>query len=183
MYSSKTATIYKGENGVCAKGENINIIPYDEANKIYKNMYGEDMPKKGFTTYEISSLYYHNYDYNDSLNSFVELKCGACGGICTYGGNTVHINKIKSAYTIGDNLIIDVYYLNANNLTESNSKLKLISFSTKTHKDVTIDAEDLEGAKKEIEEKHLDKLDVYEVVFTKKDGNYIFKSLSSKTGE
>ena len=38
----------------------------------------------------------------------------------------------------------------------------------------------IKAAEKEIEDKYLDKLDVYEVIFTKKDGNYIFKSLTKK---
>ena len=38
----------------------------------------------------------------------------------------------------------------------------------------------IKTTREEIEEKYLDKLDVYEVVFAKKDGNYIFKSLTKK---
>ena len=176
---------YKGQYGVCYEDRGTTLIPYDEANKIYKSMYGENMPKKGFTTLKYG-FYYNFYDYNESLNSFVQLECGGCGGAC---GGYIGINKIKSAYTIEDNLVIDVYYYNGGidwgykiiNVNTSKGHLDLdatkvdVDFSNGPELDKVIKA-----AEKEIEEKYLDKLDIYEVVFTKKDGNYIFKSLTKK---
>ena len=176
---------YKGQNGVCYEDIGTTLIPYDEANKIYKSMYGENMPKKRFNTLNYG-FYYNFYDYNESLNSFVRLECGGCGGAC---GGYININKIKSAYTIEDNLVIDVYYYNGGidwsnkyfNVNTSKGHIDLES--TKTKVDFSIGPEldkVIKAAEKEIEEKYLDKLDVYEVVFTKKDGNYIFKSLTKK---
>lgn len=177
-----TAGSYKGKYGVCYEDKGTNLIPYDEANKIYKEMYGTDISKKGFTT---GGFYYNFYDYNESLNSFVQLECGGCGGAC---GPTLHINKIKSAYTIEDNLVINVYYYSegvydTNYIHVSTSKgylnLKVSEKKIDPANGVETD-EIIKEAEKEIEEKYLDKLDVYEVVFTKKDGNYIFKSLTKK---
>ena len=172
---------YKGQYGVCYEEHGTSLISYDEANKIYTSMYGTDMPKKGFTT---RGFYYNFYDYNESLNSFVELNCGGCGGAC---GPTLHINKIKSAYTLDDNLFIDVYYfsdgVDGNYIYVSTSKgnLKLKASEKKIDPANGVEADEIiKEAKSEIEEKYLDKLDVYEVVFTKKDGNYIFKSLTKK---
>lgn len=172
---------YKGQNGYCYEDKGTSLIPYDEANKIYKELYDEDMPKKGFTTY---GFYYNFYDYNESLDSFVYLECGGCGGAC---GPNLNINKIKSAYTIDDNLVIEVYYFDGgvdNNYIYVNTSKGYLNLKTSEKKidpanGVEAD-EVIKEAKKEIEEKHLDKLDVYEVVFTKKDGNYIFKSLTKK---
>lgn len=176
---------YQGEYGVCYKDKEAAIIPYDEANKIYTDMYGTDMPKKGFNTSNVSGMYYNFYDFNETLNSFVELECGACGGSC---GNALTINKIKSAYTIGDNLVIDVYYfyttkLNTGVTASSEGGYKEEEYkllSTTKNAGIRLESKDLESAKKEIEEKYLDELDVYEVVFTKKDNDYIFKSVSKK---
>ena len=183
--SKYNSSAYQGEYGVCYKDKEATIIPYDEANKIYTSMYGTDMPKKGFNTSNVSGMYYNFYDYNDSLNSFVQLECGGCGGAC---GPSLTINKIKSAYTIGDNLVIDVYYFYTTELRTGvtasleggykEEEYKLLS--TTKNGDIKLESKDLESAKKEIEEKYLDKLDTYEVVFTKKDGNYIFKSLTKK---
>lgn len=172
---------YKGQNGVCYEEHGANLISYDEANKIYKELYDEDMPKKGFTT---SGFYYNFYDYNESLNSFVQLECGGCGGAC---GPNININKIKSAYTVDDSLFIEVYYfsggVNNNNVYVSTSKgylnLKASQIKFEIDNGPEVDKV-IADATKEIEEKYLDKLDVYQVVFTKKDGNYIFKSLTKK---
>ena len=174
---------YKGEYGVCYEDKGTTLIPYDEANKIYKSMYGTDMPKKGFTTKDFG-FYYNFYDYNESLNSFVRLDCGGCGGTC---GPTININKIKTAYTLDDDLFIDVYYLtsivDSDYIYVSTSKghLNLKASEKKIDPTNGVEADEvIKEAKSEIEEKYLDKLDVYEVVFTKKDGNYIFKSLTKK---
>ena len=176
---------YKGQNGVCYEDKGATLIPYDEANKIYKEMYGEDIPKKGFSSSNLG-LYFIMYDYNESLNSFVSLECGGCGGACA---NQININKIKSAYTVDDNLVIDVYHYNGG--IDSNVKHVYV-FTSKGYLNleaskIVIDNiygsevdKAIEAATKEIEEKYLDKLDVYEVIFTKKDGNYIFKSLTKK---
>ena len=176
---------YKGQNGVCYEDIGTTLIPYDEANKIYKSMYGENMPKKGFNTLNYG-FYYNFYDYNESLNSFVRLECGGCGGACF---NQVNVNKIKSADTIGDNLVISVYHYhggvdsNYNYVHISTSKDYLALEASQIKFDPSNGPEVdkvIKAAEKEIEEKYLDKLDVYEVVFTKKDGNYIFKSLTKK---
>ena len=168
---------YKGKNGVCSIDKETNVIPYDEVNKIYKEMYGEDISKEGFATANHLSLFYSFYDYNQSLNSFVQLECGGCGGAC--GADAFTVKKIKNAYTKGDLLIVEVYYnalvLRTTYLSDGEHK------SVSTLKDhIILSSKNIIDAKKEIEEQHLDKLDVYEVVFTKKDENYIFKSLAKK---
>ena len=171
MYSQEYDSYsYKGEYGACYKDKEATIIPYDEANKIYKGMYGEDIPKKGF------NRYYDFYDYNESLNSFVELDCaGGCGGSCA-GPAYLKINKIESAKENDDSVIIRVRYQRPTiNVTDSGIYTVAILYSQ-----IKLDSTDLESAKKEVETKYLDKLDLYEIVFTKKDGNYIFKSLTKK---
>ena len=176
---------YKGQNGVCYEDKGATLIPYEEANKIYKELYGEEIPKKGFNSANLG-LYYIMYDYNESLNSFVQLECGGCGGACS---NQININKVKSAYIVDENLVINVYHYNGG--IDSNVKHVYV-YTSKGYLNleaakIVIDNiygsevdSAIAAAKKEIEEKYLDELDVYEVVFTKKDGNYIFKSLTKK---
>ena len=176
-----TPGAYNGEYGVCYENNGTSLIPYDEANKIYKELYDKDMHKKGFTTY---GFYYNLYDYNESLDSFVQLECGGCGGAC---GPNLNINKIKSAYTIDDNLVIEVYYFDSGvdndyiYVNTSKGHLNLKASEKKIDPTNGVEADEvIKEAKKEIEEKYLDKLDVYDVVFTKKDGNYIFKKKKKK---
>ena len=164
---------YKGENGACYKDKEANLIPYDEANKIYRSMYGEDMPKKGF------SMSYNFYDYNQSLNSFVELGClGGCGGSCA---PFILVNKIESAKETADNVIIRVRDSGGGELVTRELPSGAIGwYFTISGNEIELDSTDFPSAEKEIENKYLDKLDLYEIVFTKKDGNYIFKSLTKK---
>ena len=176
---SKEHMGYKSEYGVCKEERGTSLVSYENANKIYKSMYGTDMPKKGLNSTSISSLYYKFYDYIESLDSFAEIECGGCGGACG-GVEPISITKTKSANIKNNELVVEVYHniLELNNGVDRNGNYKFVT-TIKDH-NIKLDSKDIESAKKEIEEKHLDKLDVYEVKFTKKDGNYIFKSFIKK---
>jgi len=172
---------YKSDYGVCTDEHGTSIISYEDVNKIYKEMYGLDMPKKGVNSTSVSGLYYKFYDYIESLDSFAIIECGGCGGGCGTNGNEFFdINKLKSAYTKGDSLIIEVYHdiLEFKTAVDRDGEYKYVS--TTKNWNIKLSSKNVDDAKQEIEEKHLDKLDVYEVEFSKKDGNYIFKSLTKK---
>ena len=124
--------VYVGEYGVCTNGENTYVISYEDANKVYKEMYGTEMPKKGFTTVNFGGQFYHFYDYIEELDSFVALKCGACGGSC--GEPEDKSYELKTATLTGNELVIVVNYDNSE----------------------------------------------YEILFTKNNNNYIFKSFGKK---
>ena len=172
---------YLTDNGVCEKDKERNIISYEEANKTYKEMFGIDMSKSGVNTgkAQIGNIYYHFYDYVDSLDSFVELECGGCGGACNAPESSnvsITMKKIISAKSLNDSLVIDfIDFRGEIVVTGGENRISLGRLGS-----ISVSSNDEESAKKEIEEKYLDKLDVYEVVFTKKDGNYIFKSLTKK---
>lgn len=158
---------YKGENGHCPQNGTVDVISYDSVNEIYKKMYGTNMGKTGFQF----------YDYNDTLNSFVKLECGACGGAC---GPSYYVEKIKSAKQIGNELIIEVYYSNGHFYFKSPESDELV-YDLDTKKIHTrLDVNSIEEFKKEVLNKYLDKLDVYEIVFEKNDNDYVFKKLSMK---
>ena len=172
---------YLTDNGVCYKDKEVNIVSYEEVNKIYKEMFGTDMDKNGVNSIkeQIGHIYYKFYDYVESLNSFVELECGGCGGAC-YVPESSNVSKKKKkpiiAKIIDDNLVID--FIDLRGEIETAGGENYISLGQ--GRTIKVSSNDEESVKKEIEEKYLDKLDVYEVVFTKKDGNYIFKSLTKK---
>ena len=185
--SKKCSDIYNSDNyneqrggyvgtigyGICYKDKEANIISYEDANKIFKQMYGYDMTKEGISTITKKFDY---YDYSAKLDEFVSLECGGCGMVCG-PEQVINITKLKNAYIKNDELIIDVYYHIIDILEGNGFKY---FYTNKSHDTVKLESQDLESAKKEVEEKYLDKLDVYEVVFTKKDGNYIFKSVTKK---
>ena len=172
---------YLTDNGVCYKDKEVNIVSYEEVNKIYKEMFGTDMDKNGVNSIkeQIGHIYYKFYDYVESLNSFVELECGGCGGACYVPESSnvsIAIKKPIIAKIIDDNLVID--FIDLRGEIETAGGENYISLGQ--GRTIKVSSNDEESVKKEIEEKYLDKLDVYEVVFTKKDGNYIFKSLTKK---
>ena len=141
-----------------------------------KKMYGTDVKKQGVkqNSCELAS---HPYDYNHSLNSFVELSGSGCGGICS--ANYVLVNKIKSVKSFEDSLLIEVYYFNTS--CDYDSEHKQISCKVQTPKiNQLITANDRESVEKEILSKYLDKLDVYEVQFQLKGNDYIFKNVIKK---
>ena len=168
------SSYYIGDNllGVCYKDEKTTLINYEDFNEIYVEMYGIEASKKGFSK-SIEGNYYI-YDYNEKLNSFIQLQCNGCGGAC---GENFSISKIKSAKEIGNELKIEVsYYFGQPYITEYSTVYNLET--SKILK--TLDVTNIKDFEKEILNNYLEYLDVYEIVFENKDGNYIFKSLAKK---
>ena len=167
---------YESEYGRCYKEKETTVVTYEDVNEVYKKMYGTDVKKQGVkqNSCELAS---HPYDYNHSLNSFVELSGSGCGGICS--ANYVLVNKIKSVKSFEDSLLIEVYYFNTS--CDYDSEHKQISCKVQTPKiNQLITANDRESVEKEILSKYLDKLDVYEVQFQLKGNDYIFKNVIKK---
>lgn len=177
---SKEYMAYKGDYGVCNEEHGTSIVSYDEANKIYKEMYGVDIPKKGVNSTSISGLYYKFYDYIESLDSFAKIECGGCGGACSDEKSYFDINKLKSAHIKDNTLIVEIYHniLELKDGINRDGEYQFVS-TTKTM-NIELSSKNIDDAKKEVEEKYLDKLDVYEIEFVKKGENYIFKSLTKK---
>ena len=168
--------VYKGKYGVCRKGTKTEVIPYADVNKIYKEMYGTEIEKDGFETTDVAGGYYNMYDYDKTLDSFVKLDCDGCGGAC--GPDNYSISKIKSAKLAENDLTIEVYYLYGHPSYSESGDEKYILKTSKFEK--TLEVNNQEEFKKEVLNKYLDKLDVYEVKFEKKENNYIFKSMSKQ---
>lgn len=162
---------YKGEYGYCPQNGAVDVISYDSVNEIYKKMYGSNIEKEGFNKFT------YFYDYNESLNAFVKLDCGGCGGAC---GPSYYVEKIKSAKQIGNELIIEVYYSDGyfDFKSPESDELAYDLDTTKIH--TRLDVNSVEEFKKEVLNKYLDKLDVYEIVFEKNNNDYVFKKLSMK---
>lgn len=96
---------YQLDSGnICTKGAESKIIDYKDLNKVYKELYGTDAPKKRFA---ITGLYYKFYDYNNEENFYNSVSCGACGG--TTGPSTIEF-KVRSVNIDGDKLEITVAY-------------------------------------------------------------------------
>ena len=168
---------YKTKYGICGKNTNAALVPYEEANTIYKKMYGTNMKKTGFTTLSMDGMYYNFFDYNESLNSYVFLRCGGCGGSC---GNMMSILKIKSSNEINNKKYIEVYGYSGDLKKSAVNNNEILVLESRDHRRIELNAKDYESAYDEILREKLDKLDVYEIIFNKKDGNYIFESFVKK---
>lgn len=168
---------YKTNYGVCNKDSDTKLIPYDIANNIYKKMYNSDMSKSGFTTLSLNGTYYNFYDYSESLNSFVKLECGACGGSCSA---ILSILSIKSSEEINNKKYINVYgfggFLRA--LKKDDNSVLVVEDSNQNK--LELKSKDYENAKNEILNEHLDKVGLYEIVFNKVNDYYVFESFSKK---
>lgn len=167
---------YQLEYGNCFKVKETTVVSYDDVNEVYKKMYGTDVKKQGVrqNSCEWASS---PYDYNQDLNSFVQLSGSGCGGICS--NHYVLVNKIKSVKYLEDSLLIEVYYFNT--LCDYDSIHKQFSCKVQTPNiNELITANDRESVEKEILNKYLDKLDVYEVQFQLNGNDYIFKNVIKK---
>lgn len=163
----------KGTNGVCPSNKTTtSVISYDDVNKIYKSMYGTDMPKSGINLLNLGHLYYVFYDYVEKESGFAKLECGGCGG--TYGP-AIKLNKVKSATIDGDKLVIDVYYAYSEQVQNGNTYTYKIGSSV----DAYFEFEgSLEEAQKLLDNTYYSKADVYQVVFKKVNDNYQFVSVN-----
>ena len=165
-------SVYKGISGVCPVDESTTIVPYDEVNNTYKKLYGTDIPKKSYNGTKVAGMYYHFYDYLESKNAFVSLNCTACGGSC---GPSITIYDIVSATEKDDTLTVAVRYY------YSSVQVPYEPFTLKTSKiDTVIECSAREECESKLKEQYLDQLDIYNIKFTTKDGNYIFKSVEKQ---
>lgn len=161
--------IYEGQaGGICIESQGTKVISYDVVNAIYNDLYGTDMPKKSVSGLKVNSMFFYFYDYNDVTNQFIILDCDACGGSC--GAESTTFNKVKDYTENESELIVNVYYGEAKKNISDN-------FTFNGH---DLDSTNKEDAIKEIESKYINEVDVYEVVFTKQNGNYIFKNMNKK---
>ena len=154
--------------GVIDKTEEVPVIPYDKANEVYKNMYGEMMAKRSFS---ISDGFFAAYSYNQYHNSFIKSECGGCGG--TRGPQT-RVFKIKNAKISGNKLTVQVYAQVTNADYAYGNDAEKITYRLG---DIVLEAKTEEDATKEVIEKYLDKVDLYEVKFEKNKEDYMLKSL------
>ena len=172
---SSVETLYKGKYGHCSDNKT-KAISYDDVNDVYKKMYGKDIPKDGVSGVEMFGLYNEIYDYIESKDMFVSLRCVACGGTC---GPSITINEIKSAKEIGNKVYIDVYYYHDSARDNGNGKTYFVlenRFGYHNLDNITTE----EDAEKEILNKYKDQLDIYEVEFEKVDDHYQFVRLVEK---
>lgn len=167
---------YKAEFGVCI--EKTKLISYDKVNKIYKELYDENIDKKGLW------VGYHFYDFVEKENAFAITECGGCGGT---DGPNVHINKVISSELKNNELIIKIKYLHIypREGMLKGEEVEIINFNNVQltfPKDMNIE-DGIDKITDEILEKHLEQVDTYEVRFVKKNNNYIFKDFIKKLSE
>ena len=62
----------------------------------------------------------------------------------------------------------------------NNSESKILILESGDNSRIELKAKDYESAKQEILTEKLDSLDVYEIVFNKIDGKYVFESFAKK---
>jgi len=140
----------------CHDEDGATFYPFDAVNKKNKEMYGKDLEKK--------SIY--PYYYIEKLNGFANLLYGD-----GTSGPTVNVEKIKSA-SIKDDLLTITVYLENIALSDSDEIGK--NFYKESY-DFT--DKELENITKEIEEKYLDKVNCYNVLFDVDGDNYIFNEI------
>lgn len=108
LYEGKAKVEYNryvlDSGNVCTKGDNSKIIDYNDLNKVYKELYGSDAPKKRIS---LVGMYYKFYEYNSEENYYNQVQCGSCGG--TNGPTTIEF-KVRSANVDGNKLEITVAY-------------------------------------------------------------------------
>lgn len=108
LYEGKAKVEYNryvlDSGNVCTKGDKSKIIDYNDLNKVYKELYGSDAPKKRIS---LVGMYYKFYEYNSEENYYNQVQCGGCGG--TNGPTTIEF-KVRSANIDGNKLEITVAY-------------------------------------------------------------------------
>jgi len=166
---------YRGETGVCFSNNTkstTNIVSYSDVNKVYKKLYGEDMPKKSINSLKISNQYYIFYDYLAEKDAFVQMNCSGCGGSCY----SQHIRKIKDATIEGNTLTINFYDYETGYYELNDNKFNLVTSNI----DTTFECDSQDACIQKVENDYLDKLDLFEAVFEKNGDSFIFKSFTKK---
>lgn len=162
--------MYKSTLGVCFKDNSINTITYEDANQIYKKMYGEDMPTLHVNGLKNNNMDYILFEYLEDKNIFANLKFYGVGGSCM----SSHIRSIRSATQKGNIIKINVY-----DYESGYTEIKDNIFTLTTDKFTTeISCSTFDECKNIIRNKYIHYLDEYEITFELIDNQYIFKSVN-----
>lgn len=164
---------YELNNGSCK--DNAKVISYDDANLVYKKMYGREMPKTSIDSREIDYLFHESYDYNSDKDAFVLLECYNCLGSCY----SLHIREIISATTKKDILRIDFYDYESGLFELNDDHYNLVTSNHSKIFTCTYNEECMDIIKRD----YMDYLDIYEAIFQYKDDHYIFRKFIKKTNE
>ena len=170
-------------NGFCNYDDSINSIKvysYDDVNTTYYKMFGESNAIKNIIDLK---LYYEGIDiyaYSTSQDSYIPLDCN-CGGM----GNQEEY-YIYDGYTLNDELHIVfgffAYFIGdvkSSTVTAQTGINKNISLNIETN--YSNDYYEIININK-IFENQKDKFDLYEMILTKNNNDYIFKSLNKVNG-
>lgn len=145
---------YETPNGVC-QAETV-LIDYEDANKLYQEMFGN------FTSISRNSISFQveGYYYSDIQLGFI--KTTILGG----GSNdAVYVVAYKDAFLDEDILTIEVYHKVVNKNDDG----------TYTINDKKVESN--EKAEQEIL-KNKDQMDIYKVIFVKEDDHFIFNRIT-----
>ena len=163
--------MYKGNIGVCKKGKTVELITYNDANAMYKKMYGEDMPITHISMLSDNSLDYALYEYLYDRDMFVKLDLYGVGGSCVSN----HIREIKSAVQIENTIKITVYDFETGDLEIDNGVYHFESEKTK----IDIPCNDVKECVSVIKNNYLRYVNEYEITFEVINNQYTLKSVES----
>lgn len=162
--------MYKSTLGVCYKDNSVQTIAYEDANLIYKKMYGEDMPTLHVNGLKNNNMDYILFEYLEDKNIFANLNFYGVGGSCM----SSHVRVIRSATQKGNIVKINVY-----DYESGYTEIKNNIFTLTTDKFTTeINCSTFEECKNIIRNKYVHYLDEYEITFEVIDNQYIFKSVN-----
>lgn len=163
--------MYKGNIGVCKKGKTVELITYNDANAMYKKMYGEDMPTTHVSLLSDNSLDYALYEYLYDRDMFVKLDLYGVGGSCV----SHHIREIKSAVQIEDTIKITVYDFETGYFEIDNGVYHFESEKT----NIDIPCNDEKECVSVIKNNYLRYVNEYEITFELINNQYTLKSVES----
>lgn len=162
--------MYKSSLGVCYKNNSIQTIKYEDANKVYKKMYGEDMPTLHVNGLKNNGQDYILFEYLKDKNIFANLSFYGVGGSCM----SSHIRVLKSATQKGNIIKINVYDYESGYTEITNN---LFNFTTDKFS-TEINCSTYDECKDIIKDKYAQYLDEYEITFELNDNQYIFKTVN-----
>ena len=169
----KDIPLYYFDRGYCK--EQASYVAYDDVNALYKKMYGENLEKKSYPSSDIDSsnigayANLNGYYYNKKAGAFYKMN----RDVGYVAKPTIEIYELKSAKEENNKLTIKIKYLNLERSETGEYSLNdnvIWGDSTKT----------VDEIKKDILESYKEYINTYEVIFTKKGKNYIFKEIKKK---
>ena len=160
--------VYVGKVANCPMDYEGYIVHYNDANKIYKDLFNTNMPKESIDGSKLGMNEEYSFEYVSSQDLFILLQPESFLGYCASRYGYIYIDSVKEE---NNRFEIELYLANATNV-KGDSKGTIYTFKKFDYTSTNTNYGGSDETVNEYIKEHLDKVDMYKVEFKKINNEY-----------